>query len=78
MKTAIKWFAGFFEDQTGSASSKRGVLYICMFFFYMIIKGSLEGKTIDSQVLYMVTGIILFCVGAVTSEFFNKPTVKKE
>jgi len=78
MKTAIKWFAGFFEDQKGSASSKRGVLYICMFFFYMLVKGSLEGKVIDSQVLYMVTGIILFCIGAVASEFFNGTLIKKE
>ena len=66
-----KWFAGFFEDQKGTASSKRGVLYICVFFLYLIIKGSLDGKPVDSQVLYMVTGIILFCIGAVTSEYFT-------
>lgn len=72
MKNFLKWFAGFFEDQTGSASSKRLVLYIACFFFYMIVKGSLEGKTINSEVLYTVGGIILFAVGAVTTEFFQK------
>jgi len=70
-----KWFAGFFEDQAGTASSKRSVLYIAMFFLYLLLKGSLEGKTIDQQILYCVVGIILFCVGAVTSEFFNNKNI---
>jgi hypothetical protein len=71
----IKWFAGFFEDTKGSASSKRASLYITLIFFYIIIKGSLDGKTVDQQVLFMTTGLILFLVGAVTSEYF---TTKKE
>lgn len=75
MKLAT-WFAGFFEDQKGSASSKRATLYISLFFFYLIIDGSLHGKVVDTQVLFMTTGLILFCIGAVTSEYFSKQ--KKE
>lgn len=72
MKTMIKWFAGFFEDKKGSASSKRAGLYICLYFFYIIIRGSLDGKVVDQQVLFMTTGLILFLIGAVTSEYFTK------
>ena len=52
MKTAIKWFAGFFEDQGNSASSKRITLYVALGFFYLLLKGSLEGKTINEYILY--------------------------
>lgn len=72
MKALIKWAAGFFEDQTGYASSKRLVLYIALFFFYMIVDGSLQGKPVNDQVLFTTGGVILFCIGAVTSEFFKK------
>jgi hypothetical protein len=72
MKNFLKWFAGFFEDQQGTASSKRAVLYFCCFFMFLIVNGSLNGKPIDQLVLFNVSGIILFCIGAVTSEFFKK------
>jgi hypothetical protein len=68
------WFAGFFEDQKGSASSKRASLYISFFFMYLLVKGSLDGKNIDLNILLVIGGLILFLVGAVTSEFFNKIT----
>jgi hypothetical protein len=38
---------------------------------WMLVSGSLEGKTIDQQVLFTIGGIILFLIGAVTSEFFS-------
>ena len=81
MKKLIIWFAGFFEDQKGSASSKRGTLYICLFFLWRIVENNLAGKKLaDDNILYFVVGIILFCIGAVTSEFFAKVSteVKKE
>jgi len=68
----ISWFRQFFEDQNGMPSSKRATLYVSLFFLWMIIKGSLEGKTVDQMVLFSVCGIILFLIGAVTSEFFKK------
>lgn len=71
MKKIIIWFAGVFEDKAGSASSKRMTLFICLFFLWMLVKGSLEGKPVDEQVLYTIGGIILFLIGAVTSEFFS-------
>ena len=67
----VKWFAAIFEDQKGSASSKRVSLFIAWFFMWMIVKGSLDGKAVDQQVLFTIAGIILFLIGAVTAEFFN-------
>jgi hypothetical protein len=67
----IKWFAGFFEDQGNSASSKRLVMYIFVFIFWMEVKANITGAKIDPQILYATIGVILFCIGAVTAEFFN-------
>ena len=67
----LQWFAGFFEDQKGSASSKRATLYILLFFLGMIVRGSLDGKTVDINVLLVVGGSVLFLVGAVTAEFLS-------
>jgi len=72
MKKLISWFAGFFEDQANSASSKRLVMYIFVFLFYMQVKANIGGAVIDTQILYATIGVILFCIGAVTAEFFNQ------
>jgi len=71
MMKLTKWFAGFFEDQAGSASSKRLVLYIFVFIFWMEVKANIAGSKLDEQILYATIGVILFCIGAVTSEFFK-------
>lgn len=68
----FRWFAGFFEDQKGTASSKRLTLYVCLAFLYLLVRGSLDGKPVDFNVLVVVAGIILFIIGAVTSEFFSR------
>lgn len=68
---AITWFAGFFEDQAGSASSKRAALYIALAYLYIIIDGNLKGKTVDEMVLFSVCGIIVAALGLSTSEFFS-------
>ena len=67
----IKWAAGFFEDQAGSASSKRAALYICLFYLYLIIRGNLAGQTVDQTVLFSVCGLIVAALGFSTSEFFS-------
>jgi hypothetical protein len=67
----IKWLAGFFEDQGDSASSKRLVLYIFTYIFWMQVKADIAGAEIDPQLLYATIGVILFCIGAITAEFFN-------
>jgi predicted membrane channel-forming protein YqfA (hemolysin III family) len=73
----INWFADFFQDQDGGSSSKRLTLYVCLGFLWMIIRGNLQGKTVDETVLFTVAGLILFLVGAVTSEFLMKNFKKK-
>jgi hypothetical protein len=77
MKAVVKWFAGILEDQAGSASSKRLILFIFTYIFFMIVKSSLSGVVVDPQILYATIGVILFCIGAVTSEFFQN-TIKKD
>ena len=71
MKAVIKYIADFLIDQKGNSSSKRLVLIIAMFYLYMFVRGSLNGQPIEQNVLLSVVGIILFCIGAVTSEFFR-------
>jgi len=73
MGKAIKWLAGILEDQVGSASSKRLVLFIFTYIFFMEVKANITGTMIDPQILYATVGVILFCIGAVTTEFFSKP-----
>lgn len=74
----FSFFTGFFEDQTGSSSSKRAIGYLAMFYLFLIVKGSLDGKPINSEVLYLVSGIVLFSLGAITSEFFAKKGKENE
>ena len=54
MKKVVLWIAAIFEDQKGSASSKRVSLFIAWFFMWMIVKGSLDGKPVDQQVLFTI------------------------
>jgi hypothetical protein len=74
----IKWFAGFLQDQGNSASSKRLILFIFTYIFYMEVKASLTGVIVDPQILYATIGVILFCIGAVTTEFFSDKIKPKE
>lgn len=80
MRTVIRYIADFLVDQKGSSSSKRLILIVAMFYLYMFVKGSLNGQPIDQNVLLAVVGIILFSIGAVTSEFFSNKfkTLDKE
>jgi hypothetical protein len=72
----INWISGLFQDQNGSTSSKRLVLYIFTYFFYLQVQGSISGSKIDPQTLYATLVVILFLIGAVTSEFFKNMTPK--
>lgn len=76
MKTFIKWFAGFFEDKVGTASSKRLILYWAMFLLtYMTTKG-MNGIPVNMEMYWTITGLILAGLGMVTSEFFKtKPFI---
>jgi hypothetical protein len=78
MKKAVQWFSGFFEDQGNTASSKRLVMYIFVFIFYLQVKADIAGAKIDPQILYATIGVILFCIGAVTAEFFKDFSKQKD
>lgn len=67
----VSFIADFFRDQDGGSSSKRIVTYAAVFMLYMIVKASLNGKSIDFNVLVIVAGLILFGIGAITAEFFK-------
>lgn len=73
----FRWIGSFFEDQDGSASSKRLFGAVSLGYLGMIVNGSLNGKVVNEWVLYAVTLIILFSVGAITSEFITKYGIKK-
>ena len=54
----IKFFANVIADQNGDASSKRVITFILVYFLFLIVKGSLAGKPIDQNVLFIVGGLI--------------------
>jgi len=82
MIALIKWVAGFFQDQSNSASSKRAGLYICLWFMYLQINAGIEGKlpdtTNNAYLIWANVLLIAFCLGAVTAEVFGKLLEKKK
>lgn len=74
----FNWLSGIFQDQNGTASSKRIALFVGLFYLYMLVNGSLNGKIVNEEVLFTIGGIILFCIGAVTSEFFSNKSNDKQ
>lgn len=68
----IRWISGFFEDQGDSASAKRLILYIFTFFYYLEVKADIAGAEVDETTMYSTIAVILFTLGAVTSEFITK------
>jgi len=75
---SIKWVAGFFEDQAGTGSSKRLAMYIALYYLKIIIDGNLNDNQVSEEVLFAVVVIILFSIGAITSEFFKDVNVFKK
>lgn len=69
---SVKWFLGFFEDGSNSASSKRAALYISYLFMYLQIDAGIYGKLPDTQMNhYLLLAnvlIIFFSVGAISAE----------
>lgn len=72
MKAAFKLFAGFVSDQGGNGSRKAMAMYICLYFLFLMVNGSLEGKTVDPYLMGSILIIILFCLGAITAEWITK------
>jgi len=72
MKKFIKWFAGFFEDQKGAASSKRAVLYWAMALVtYMVAKSVSGESTMNMEIFWGLIGLVIVGLGLTTSEFFK-------
>jgi len=69
----LKWFAGFFEDQKGSASSKRAFLYFLAVEWHYVVNAYCNLKGVDNYFLYALTLITLVCLGVITTEFFKDP-----
>lgn len=85
IKSLFTWFAGFFQDKDQQASRKAAALYVSLWFLYIQIdasaKGILENNTINRDVFWGTIALVLFCVGAITSEtiakiFDNKMGIK--
>lgn len=76
MKTAIKeiweFVKGFFSDQAGTTSSKRLGLYAMTGLLYKMVCDVADGKPVNDYLIYGVFISLLFCLGAITSEFFKK------
>lgn len=68
----MKWLGGAFEDQDGGFSRKAAIGYVAMLYLGKLVDGSLNGKEINEYVIFTIAGIILFSIGAITSEFFAK------
>lgn len=78
-----KWLAGMMEDQKGSTSSKRAVLFFICYTFYMQVRESfVPGSNFNSTIFAWTCVLILFFGGFITTEivmaYFNKekPSVK--
>jgi hypothetical protein len=70
-KAFISWASGIFEDQQGSASSKRvGFFWAFSLLSYMIYK-DIHGAKVSSEMFWAVLTIILAGYGLITSEFFR-------
>lgn len=80
MKKFFEWFAGFFEDQKGSASSKRAVLYWSMgLVTYMVIKNATSEIAMNMEIFWGLVGLVIVGLGLATSEFFkNLPGAKSD
>jgi len=76
MKTIIKWFAGFFEDVVGVASSKRAIGFVASYLLVVIVFAARDGKwandSIHMQIFWGIVGIIAFVIGAITKESVDK------
>jgi amino acid permease len=71
MKKALIWFAGFFEDQAGTASSKRVVVYVALLMMFQQVQGSLAGKSINDTVFYGTIATIFATLGLTIPEWFS-------
>jgi len=68
----IKWFAGFFEDQEHSASSKRAVTYFACFLLWRVTEQHAKGVEPNETLIWALVALIAFGIGAITTEIVSK------
>ena len=71
MKNFILWLAGFFQDQAGTASSKRLGAYFGLFLMYRQVVGSMAGVDINETVFFTVTAFTFAMWGLTIPEWFS-------
>jgi hypothetical protein len=72
VKRFFKWFAGFFEDQSGTASRKAAAGYWGLLMLtYMIVKAVNQVK-IDMELFIMVLSFTASLYGLMLLERFGK------
>lgn len=71
MKDFFKWFAGFFEDQAGSASSKRVILYVFLLMFVQQVEASIHGTAVNETIFFGTIGTIFAISGLTIPEWFS-------
>lgn len=72
MAQFFKLVSGFVADQNGNGSRKAITLYASLYLLYIMIKASFDSKPINEYLLFSVLIIILFCLGAITTEWVTK------
>lgn len=72
LKVLYGFFSGFFQDQKGNSSRKAAALFICLYFTNKLINKVDADDESFKYVWFGMVGIILFVLGAITSEFFDK------
>jgi hypothetical protein len=74
--SAVKWFAGFFEDIKKSASSKRAIGYIATYLLGVIVYAAKDGKwesnAMNMQIFWGILIIVLFVINAISKEAVSK------
>jgi hypothetical protein len=73
--TFFKWFAGFFEDQAGSASRKAAAGYWGLLMLTYMIYKSVNGIKIDMEIFVMVISFTGGMFGLILLERFAKQTM---
>ena len=77
VKSFLKWFASFFEDQAGQASRKAAAGYWGLFMLTYMIYKSVNGTAINMEIFLMVISFTGGMFGLMLLERFSKQKAKR-